>query len=161
MYSRDRFTNWAEYDPAWAEVQAVHKKFDSRISKNPDFPKIITLPVMDGFLRCCSPRQVEWKLHQLRPEFIEGLRAVFILAGSRKQLKSWSSSVTRYGTYWRSCVFLHAYPAGQKGTCLTSLHDFFIRDVLVHEVGHHVDQRRSSTTKERERFAEAFAREHG
>ena len=160
MYSQDRFTNWSEYDPAWAEVQNVYKKFDGRISKNPEFPKIIALPTMEGFLRCCSTQQVEKKLRQIRPEFIEGLRAVFILGGTQKQLKSWNSSVTTYGHYWRSCVFLHAYPAGQ-GTCLTWLRDFFIRDVLVHEIGHHVDQRRYTTTKERERFAEAFAKEYG
>lgn len=160
MYSQDRFTNWSEYDPAWSEVQAVYKRFDGRISKNPYFPKIIALPTLDGFLRCCSPQQVEGKLRQMKPEFIEGLRAVFILAGSQKQLKSWNSSVTTYGYYWRSCVFLHAYPADQS-TCLTRLRDFFIRDVLVHEIGHHVDQRRNCTTKERERFADAFAREHG
>jgi len=31
-----------------------------------------------NFLRCCSPQQVEGKLRQMRPAFIEGLRAVFI-----------------------------------------------------------------------------------
>jgi len=82
------------------------------------------------------------------------------LAGTQKQLKSWNSSVTTYGHYWRSCVFLHAYPSGQDGFNLTSLREFFIRDVLVHEIGHHVDQRRYSTTKERESFADAFAIEH-
>jgi len=159
MYSEDRLTNWSEFDPAWAEVQAVYKRFDHRISRNPNFPKIIALPTMEGFLRCCSPEQVETKLRQISPEFIEGLRAVFILGGTQKQLKSWGSGVTTYGHYWRSCVFLHACPAGSGRYSLTESRTFFISDVLVHEIGHHVDKRHT-TTKERERFAEAFAKQN-
>ncbi len=161
LYSEDRFSNWSSYDPAWAETLAVYKKFDRRIARRPDFPKIIALPTTDGFLRSCSPLQVEAKLHRIRPEFIEGLRAVFILGGTQKQLKSWNSRITTYGHYWRSCVFLHAFPFGAGNVNLTTLHSFYLRDVLVHEIGHHVDERRFTTKKERERFAEAFAREHG
>ena len=160
MYSEDRCTNWTEFDPAWAEALAVYKRFDGRISKNPDFPKIIALPTLEGFLRPCSLDQVESKLREIRPEYIEGLRAVFILGGTQKQLKSWGSSVTTYGHYWRSCIFLHAYPSEGRRLNPTQLRTYFIRNVLVHEIGHHVDQH-YTTTKERERFAEAFAKEYG
>ncbi len=53
------------------------------------------------------------------------------------------------------------YPAGLGRMDITSLREFFIRDVLVYEIAHHVDQRPYTTTKERECFAEAFALEHG
>lgn len=139
----------------------MFKKFDGRIAKRPDFPKIIALPTMEGFLRSCSTDQVESKLRQIRPEFIEGLRAVFILGGTQKQLKSWGSGVTTYGHYWRSCIFLHAYPSDGRRFNPTQLRVYFIRNVLVHEIGHHVDQRHDTTRKERERFAEAFAKEYG
>ena len=97
----------------------------------------------------------------MNPEFIEGLRAVFILGGTRKQMISWNSSVTTYGHYWNFCIFLHAFPQKAPRGELARLRAFFLHDVLVHEIGHHVDQRRYSTTKEREQFAEQFVREHG
>ncbi len=161
MYSQDRFTNWSDYDPAWAETQSVFQMFDGRISRKPDFPKVIAIPTLEGFLQCCSPQQVEEKLRQMRPEFIEGLRAVFILGGTQKQLKSWDSSITTYGHYWRSCIFLHAYPSGLGQWNPTDLRAFYVCDLLVHEIGHHVDQRPYSTKNEREKFAEAFARYYG
>jgi hypothetical protein len=34
MYSEDRCTNWTDFDPAWAEVQAVYKKIDGLRSQN-------------------------------------------------------------------------------------------------------------------------------
>jgi hypothetical protein len=162
IYSEDRYTNWAEYDPSWAEVQAVYRKFDHRISKRPAFPKVIALPVMDGFMQCCPPSRITSKLENLAPEFIEGLRAVFILGGTQKQLNSWGSGVSCLGRYWRSCVFLHAYPSsGWRASNLSNMRAFFLRHVLVHEIGHHVDTRVGVTTKERERFANNFARQHG
>jgi len=157
-YSESKFTNWAEYEPWWLEIQAVLKRFDGRIAKRPSFPKIIELKALNGFIRPCSQKEVEAKLIRCRPEFLKGLRAVFILSGTTKQLKSWRPGISFYGHYWKSCVFLHAYPFGRSR--LESLRDFYLRDVLMHEIGHHVDSH-SLTDEARERFAERFAREHG
>ncbi len=41
-----------------------------------------------------------------------------------------------------------------------SLRNFYLKDVLMHEIGHHVDQNRRAQ-KKRERFAEWFALEYG
>jgi len=157
-YSEDRFTNWSDYKPWWLEVQAVFKRFDGRIAKRPAFPKIIELLPLDGFIRPCCASEVEAQLTNCPPEFLKGLRAVFILSGTAKQLKSWGQARTVYGTYWNRCVFLHAYPFGQ--TDLVELHRFYLRDVLMHEVGHHLDCSNISR-KDRERFANQFAEKHG
>jgi hypothetical protein len=157
-YSEDRFTNWSEYEPWWLEVQAVFKRFDGRIAKRPTFPKIIELAPLEGFLRPCTAQEVEAQLNSCPPDFLKGLRAVFILSGTRKQLKSWRDSTAVHGTYWRRCVFLHAFPSGRAD--LNWIHRFYLRNVLMHEVGHHVDLR-NKTTKDREQFAERFARTHG
>ena len=157
-YSEDRFTNWSEYEPWWLEVQAVFKRFDGKIAKRPAFPKIIELECLEGFVRPCTARDVEAQLMSCSPDFLKGLRAVFILPGTKQQLKSWRRSMAFCGHYWRSCVFLHAYPFGWAD--LVWLRRFYLRNVLMHEVGHHVDSR-NITTRDREQFAERFAKTHG
>ncbi len=157
-YSENRFTNWSEYEPWWLEVQSVFKRFDTRIAKKPKFPKIIELEPLEGFIRPCTALEVEAQLGKCVVTFLEGLRAVFILSGTRKQLKSYKPSTAFYGHYWNACVFLHAYPFGKAD--LNWLHRFYVRNVLMHEIGHHVDTF-NNARKERERFANRFAQAHG
>ncbi len=157
-YSKNRFTNWSAYEPWWLEIQAVFKRFDGKIAKKPAFPKIIELKVLEGFIRPCSAGEVEGQLMSCSPEFLKGLRAVFILSGTTKQLKSWGKTTWYYGHYWNDCVFLHAYPFGRAN--LDWLRRFYLRDVLMHEIGHHMDSH-NITKKARERFAEWFASKHG
>jgi hypothetical protein len=156
-YSENRFTNWSEYQPWWLEVQTVFKRFDGKIARNPKFPKVIYLEPLEGFIRPCSEQEVEAQLRSCPAQFLRGLRAVFILSGTRKQLLS-KRSAAFYGHYWRCCVFLHAYPFGRAN--LTWLRRFYIRDVLMHEIGHHVDELNTTRAK-RERFADRFAEVHG
>jgi hypothetical protein len=155
-YSENRFTNWSEYEPWWLEVQAVFKRFDGKIAKNPKYPKIIELKPLEGFIRPCSAKEVEAQLSNCPAEFLEGLRAIFILSGTKRQLKSYDS-LACYGYYWRCCVFLHAYPYGQAE--LNSLRRYYLRSVLMHEIGHHLDLVNTSA-KDCERFAEKFALKH-
>ena len=157
-YSESRFTNWADYEPWWLEIQAVFKRFDGRIAKHPSFPKIIEFQPLDGFSRPCHAADVEAQLRTCPDQFLEDLRAVFILPGTRKQLRSYYSLMAYYGHYWRRCIFLHPYPFGRMN--LDRLHRFYLRNVLMHELGHHVDVV-NTTRKHRERFAIQFAEIHG
>lgn len=158
-YSQNRFTNWSEYEPWWLEVQAVYRRFNGKIAKNPSFPKVIELEPLEGFIRPCFAAQIEAKLRSCQPEFIKELRAIFVLAGTRKQLKSSNGSTFFYGHYWRCCVFLHAYPFTGR-TNLNWLRTFYLDDVLMHEIGHHVDVSNTSV-KDRERFANRFTKTYG
>ena len=159
-YSENRFTNWSEYQPWVVEIHAVFKRFDGKIAKRPAFPKIIDLPTATGFIRPCTAGEVEGQLCRCDPAHLKGLRAVFILSGTAKQLKSWGSGNAYYGHYWNRCVFLHAYPFGWART--EPLADFYIRNVLMHEIGHHVDLHKDRKTYEkREIFADEFARKYG
>jgi hypothetical protein len=160
-YSENRFTNWAEYEPWWLEVQAVFKRFDGKIAKKPLLPKVIELSTHEGFIRPCTAADVEIQLSRCSPAWLNGLRAVFILSGTAKQLKHLKSRrglTGFYGHYWRSCVFLHAHPFGV--TDLVWLRRFYLRNTLMHEIGHHLDSR-NVTREDRERFAEQFADRHG
>ena len=136
----------------------MFKRFDDRIAKHPKFPKIIELPPLDGFIRPCYAQDVESQLMNCPASFLEDLRAVFILSGTRKQLKNYNGSTIYYGHYWRCCIFLHAYPFGR--VTLDSLHRFYLRNVLMHELGHHQDVV-NTARNDRERFAERFAEIHG
>ena len=51
-----------------------------------------------------------WRLERISEESRIGLRAVFLLGGTRKQEKSCWSTLGVYGSYWNSCVFLFAHP---------------------------------------------------
>jgi hypothetical protein len=157
-YSKNRFTNWSEYEPWWLEIQAVFKRFDGKIAKRPAFPKIVELKALEGFIHPCSAREVEAQMMSCPPEFLKDLRAVFILSGTVKQLKSWGKMTAVYGHYWNDCVFLHAYPFGRSD--LNRLRRLYLRRVLIHEIGHHVDTH-NVTREARERFAKRFAKEHG
>jgi hypothetical protein len=90
----------------------------------------------------------------------EGLRAVFLLAGTRKQEKSWSSSLGCYGMYWNSCVFLFAHPFNlRSGYTLDDLRRFYLDNVLVLEVAHHIDRERITDKKAKESFAHTFVQQ--
>jgi hypothetical protein len=156
-YSENRFTNWSEYEPWWLEVQAVFKRFDNRIAKRPAFPKVIELQPLEGFIRPCRAKEVEAQLSNFPADFLKGLRAVFILSGTSKQLKSWKNGNSYLGHYFKRCVFLHAFPFGRAD--LDWLRQFYLRNVLTHEIGHHVDDC-NETSKDRERFADWFERKH-
>ncbi len=140
------------------EIQAVFKRFDNRFAKRPALQKFIELKTLEGFIRPSRAKEVEAQLMSYPADFLKGLRAVFILSGTTKQLKSWNSGKSYVGHYWNACVFLHAYPFGRRN--LDWLRRFYLRDVLTHEIGHHVDTW-NETPKDRERFAEWFAQEHG
>jgi len=155
-YSENRCSNFTSFDPWWSEIQKVYERFDKKIARCPDFPKVVELPPSAGFLAPCHKKQIEAKLETFAEGLLTGLRAIFILPGTKKQLRAWNSSPTCYGQYWNSCVFLHAHPVNLGTFNLDSLRDFFLHDVLVHEIGHHLDDRKSATTKESETFAETF-----
>jgi hypothetical protein len=157
-YSESKFTNWTEYDPWFMEARAALKRYDARIPKCPKFPHIIVIrPQIPDFIYPCTALQVENRLKRMPPEHLQDMRAVFLLAGTRKQQTSWRNGLCYYGMYWRSCVFLCAYPfdlASQWN--LDSLRDFYLNDTLIHEVAHHIDRRLGTNRKKRESFANSF-----
>jgi len=159
-YSESKFTNWALYDPFFAEVRAAYKRFDSRLPSHPAFPRIVALPPLaPDFIHPCKRPDLERRLRQMPLEHLEELRAVFLLAGTRKQERSWRSSLGCYGMYWRACVFLCAQPFDSVWRYIDDLRDYYLDDVLVHEVAHHVDRFRAADHNTKEGFAHAFVQQ--
>ena len=160
-YSESKFTNWTEYDPFFAEVRAVYKRFDTRISVRPKFPHVVVIPPLPpNFRHACTRAEVRAYLEQVSPEMRQGLRAVFLLGGTRKQERSWWSKQGCVGMYWRSCVFLFAYPftypGCTHGRSLDSWRRFYLDDVLIHELAHHMDRERRADIKTKEGFAYGY-----
>jgi len=160
-YSGSKFTNSTAYDPFFAEARAALKRFDGRISRVPAFPHIIVLrPQVPDFIHACRRAEVRARLESMPAASRQGLRAVFLLSGTRKQEKSWTSSLGCYGIYWNSCVFICAHPFNLPyGYTLDHLRRFYLDDVLVHEVAHHIDHERITDKKAKESFAHAFVQE--
>ncbi len=156
-YSKSKCSNWAVYDPFYAEARAAYKRFDDRLPAHPKCPRVIVLPPLEPeFIHACKKAEVEHRLSKMPPEHLLGLRAVFLLSGTRKQQRCWTSSLACYGIYSRSCVFLCAHPNGVGYRYLDDIRDFYLDDVLVHEVAHHVDRDRSADEATKEGFANAF-----
>lgn len=162
-YSESKFTNWTVYDPFFAEARAAFKRFDERISRIPAFPHVIVLkPQSPDFIHACTRAEVIAQLRHMPQVTRKDLRAVFLLAGTRKQEKSWWSKLGCYGMYWNSCVFLCAHPFRlPNGYTLDHLRSFYLDDVLVHEIAHHLDRQRIVDSKTKEAFAHAFVQASG
>jgi hypothetical protein len=155
-YSESKFTNWTVYDPFFAEARAALKRFDSKIPEAPAFPYVIVLPPQaEVFMHACTRAEVLWKLERLSPESLEGLRAVFLLAGTRKQERSWRSQLGCYGIYWSRSVFLCAPPFNWRAN-RDRWREFYLGDVLVHELAHHIDRQRLGNKQAKESFAHAY-----
>jgi hypothetical protein len=156
-YSESKFTNWTPYDPFFAEGKTVAARYQSRIPKEPRFPHVVAIkPSTPDFIHPCSRQDILRRLETVPKECISGLRAIFLLGGTRKQEKSWNSSLGTYGYYWRNAVFLCAHPFNLGRFNLDSLRTFFLDDVLMHEIAHHLDRHRSADNATKEGFAHAF-----
>ena len=157
-YSESKFTNWTAYDPFFAEARAALKQFDGRISRVPKFPHVIVIkPHTPDFIQACTRAHIRWRLERMPEVSRRDLRAVFLLGGTRKEEKCWRSKLGCYGMYWNSCVFLFAWPFQLPWHYTReNLRDFYLNDVLVHEVAHHIDRERMNDKKAKEAFAHAY-----
>jgi hypothetical protein len=155
-YSGSKFSNWSEYRPHMMEATSVLKRFDRRIAKHPPFPAVIAIQPISGFRHACTTHEVTMTLREMRPELLADLRAVFLLGGTRKQERSQGSKIC-YGMYFNRTVFLCATIFGSGYYYLDHLRNFYLRDVLPHEVAHHHDRiHRSSQEDDRENYVNAF-----
>jgi hypothetical protein len=198
MYSGSKFTNWARFDPFVLEINAIPDNLPPESifeTQENEGIKIYSLEVQAGFVRPFDSKDVAEYLKKLPEEFLQGIVGIYLLGGTKKQMRASFGSLFRYGCYWGGDIYLHAFPEKRmtlsfmkkqpnpsileeyrranasiksiKGGLnisfdIGSLKSFFLRDVLMHEIGHHVDRGNADQTHKRsERFAEWFASEYG
>ncbi len=190
--SQSKLTNQSSFDPQQEEISCVAEKYYTDYAKVKK-PIIRQLPMHPDFLMPVSIRDVENLLGTLPKRFTHALKAVFLLGGSKKQAISWSkfaygtysedvvylhpfpkAQMKRvYKNPFQPHLLEEYRRAGAR--LIQKPHQFIIEfdrhslkqlylwDVLIHEIGHHVD--RTNFGKKRlsreESFAEWFATEYG
>jgi hypothetical protein len=190
-YSGSKMTNWTDFDPINSAIDKIYKRFyDSIYDKERTGIFFHQEAVHKDFIMPISIDDIKKEIDKLPNNFTHGLKAIFLLAGSNKQMRVFESKLFAYGTYWRDIIFIHPFPKKNMnlyyrnslkpnvkndylrvGAILErddkiglwvkwdpeNLKIFYLRDVLIHEIGHHFDNRDKMT----EGFAEWFATEYG
>lgn len=140
-----------------------------------------------GFVHVVTPEQVRARLAALPKRFVEPLEIVQLSRMTRKKQSfpcygmQWGSAIYLYpvedtfiehyyqpprpAVYNEVRIFggrwIHERgPVWKLVWCKEALEDFYLNNVLIHELGHLLDFRNNSY-RDRERFAEWFAIEHG
>ena len=192
-WAESKWTNCNEFNPYdhSAEFAYFEKYYDEIKSANSFIIK--SEETHDKFFMPVTADELKATLKTLPQEFTDGLKGIFLLAGSNKQLKVSSGKLACFGMYYYNCVFLFPYPKNQfkvsskklpaphiqreyerAGATYTqknnrwirtfseaSLKQFYLRDVFIHEIGHHIDRNSNRSYEKAERFAEWFATQYG
>jgi hypothetical protein len=194
MYSESKYTNWSRYNPFDSEISALPENLHSKLDIVTDLG---TIPIYvrdlhPEFIRPAEAKDVAELLSRVPSNFLKFLDGIYLLGGTSKQLIA-SRRRFRYGCYWRSQIYLYAFPrrmmkeywnhlpkpaiveeyrrmgaewkSDQSSWWLifdeSSIRQFYLFNVLLHELGHHVDKRVwSRSTESAERYAEWFAQEY-
>ena len=154
--------------------------------------KVWERPLNEAFLRPYTIQDIEKTLASVPLEFLVRLRHILLLGGTKKQGQGADRYFRFGGYHNNAMISLSAFPkkmvrfssrtrphqtqeyirAGavcrQEGKYTIiefneqSLKTFYLRDVLIHEIGHHVDWlRRRRWSELTEEFANWFAGEYG
>lgn len=190
-WSTSKYTNSRSYDPWDLEVSTVHSKINRKLHphKGIFFYQAPTHPNFISPLKIADTKAI---VEKLPAEFVQDLEAIVLLGGTNKQLKSlWlrygvyfsnkifihafpkQRLVRTYSHIPKPSILNEYRRAGAKmeerksGFTVSfdrsALRTFFERDVLMHEIGHHVDRENyaSKTEKKTEGFADWFATNYG
>jgi hypothetical protein len=159
--------------------------YEPAAQPKPGFEVVVKSPGV-GFRHVVTPGQVEERLARVPHEFLEGLERVQLAQMTRKKLQAlsygmqWGSTIylypmerdliERYGAPPTPAQRIESEMYGGRWRedhgnwelvwSPDSVADFYLNNILIHELGHLVDERNTSR-KHRERFAEWFAIEYG
>jgi hypothetical protein len=149
--------------------------------------RIIVQDPGKGFMHVVTPAEVRARLAQLPAEFIEGLEVVQLSRMTRKKLSfpcygmQWGSALYLYPIeteltelYYQppqTCQQIEAEMYGGRWIhqapntwklewTLESIKNFYLNNILIHELGHLLDDRNNGHVA-RERYAEWFAIQYG
>lgn len=192
-WSSSKWTNTNKFDPSSIELNAVWDKYRDRILNSADLTVIIqpihadfVLPVDEASIRKTleavpnrfladlagvialggsKKQEKTYKnlfaygryepnvifLHPFPRKYMDERWKVIPKPSVLHEYERAGAAITRDGKHWR-------FRFDEE-----SLRQFYLRDVLLHELGHHVDREnfRSKTDRKAEGFAEWFASEYG
>jgi hypothetical protein len=149
--------------------------------------RIVVQPPGDGFRHVLTPQEVRERLAELPPNFLAPLEVVQFSRMTRKKQSfpcygmQWGSSLYLYPIELNLVEYYDAPPKPNQvnearmygGRWVhdgdgvwklvwteRSIKDFYLNNILIHELGHLLDDRNTRTI-DRERYAEWFALEYG
>jgi hypothetical protein len=190
-WSKSKYTNLRSYDPWDLEVSAALTKIEQKLDNHEGilFQQLHTHP---SFVSPLKLLDVKIMVGKLPAKFVESLEAIVLLGGTNKQLKSSNLTYGVYfsnkifihafpkkrlemiyssipkpsalNEYRRAGATLEKHQSGLRIRFdRDALKTFFERDVLLHEIGHHIDRanRDSKSYKKSEGFADWFATHYG
>ncbi|MCE9544046.1 MAG: hypothetical protein K8T25_00755 [Planctomycetia bacterium] len=155
--------------------------------KDPYAFKIVVQPAGKGYQHVLTPAEIRSRLRQLPPQFVELIEVVQLSRMTRKKERfpcygmQWGNTLYLYpieenrievhgrppkpnqiteaamfGGQWVQ----HARNEWKLQWSEPALKDFYLNNILIHELGHLVDQRNNGYV-DRERYAEWFALHYG
>lgn len=188
IYSSSKFSNWSRYNPWDMEID----KAIQRLPKSSSKPQIHKFPVHSDFMMPLEITDVEAAIEKLGPGLTDGIEVILLLAGTTRQKSFRRGARFGLYYVVRGLIAIHAFPkhlqtmhfkrglspavqqeyvrAGAifKSPDTAILDDaavrrFLLDDVLLHEIGHHLDRHNFARKSSRkiEGFAEWFATENG
>jgi hypothetical protein len=149
--------------------------------------KVVVQEPGDGYRHVVTPEQVRQRLARVPQDFLQGLEVIQFSQMTRKKqsfpcygmqwgstlylypleesLEEWFTQPPQPAVYNESRMFGGVWDEPQTGSWrLTwtqpAIEDFYLNNILIHELGHLVDKRNTSYA-DRERYAEWFAIEYG
>jgi hypothetical protein len=149
--------------------------------------RIVVQEPGDGYFHVLSPAQVRDRLSRVPQEFLKGLEVVQLSRMTRKKqsfpcygmqwgatlylypledtLEEWFTAPPRPEVVNESRMYGGRWDEPTPGSwrlvwTRAAIEDFYLNNILIHELGHLVDDRNSNYAQ-RERFAEWFAVQYG
>ena len=187
-YSASKYSNWSRYNPWDMEIDSALQ----RLPKKAGGLQIVKFSVHADFIMPLEIGDVEKALADLGPDAIQDLDIILLLSGTTRQKNFGRGARFGLYSPNRALIAIHAFPKKlqtmqfKRGLSPAVQHEyvrtgavfnspdtvtldeaavrrFLLDDVLLHEIGHHLDRYNfaSKSSKKAEGFAEWFATENG
>ena len=171
----------------WHESDPERKEKQKQRSTDQRGYRIIVEPPGSGFRHVLTPKQIHQRLAEMATEMLEALEVIQLSQMTRKKQSfpcygmQWGTTLylypieeslveyysqpprpsqlneaRMYGGRWVN----HGHDGWQLIWTEAAIRDYYLNNILIHELGHLLDNRNRSYT-DRERYAEWFAIEHG
>lgn len=192
VWGDDKVTNTAAFDPWHSQVETMMREHEARLEKHNGL-YFHACPAAPGLVHPLTISGIKKFLTMVPQEFLHDLGGIFLCPGSKKLIKARGTVYGIYSPYYKSIYlfpfhdsFSFTYGSKPKPSycqeyerhgavwkqeksgwslsfSMGSLRSFYLRDVLTHEIGHHVEELTESDKRhdQSERFAEWFAHEFG
>lgn len=192
LWSGSKCTNLTPFHPWHSLIDAKMKHWGRFVEQEANLPFISVEQSAPGFVIPCNETDIREFLSKVPSEFLKGLKAIIVMGGSRKIDKvnkkycygtycnnwiflaalpqKWMVSMWDKGIapnylnrYKHAGARIEEIKGGMQVVFdESSLKRFYLQDVLMHEIGHHIDiDLESSSFRKRENFAKWFATEYG